>query len=65
MVSVIVGPSSGFLGDVRTLGARRSNGGQPAERGHVTSVLLLGAGAIGLTFYVFYAPMLILVEGIR
>ncbi len=28
-------------------------------------VLLLGAGAIGLTFYVFYAPMLILVEGIR
>jgi len=28
-------------------------------------VLLVGAGAVGLTFYVFYAPTLILLEGIK
>ena len=28
-------------------------------------VLLVGAGALGLTFYVFYAPTLILLEGIK
>ena len=29
------------------------------------AVLLVGAGAVGLTFYVFYAPTLILLEGIK
>jgi len=28
-------------------------------------VLLVGAGAVGLTFYVFYAPTLILLEGVK
>ena len=29
------------------------------------AVLLVGAGALGLTFYVFYAPTLIMIEGLK